>query len=177
MARDRFSLETLEIASPCGVPWEHMPGDDRTRFCPQCRKHVYNLAALSRAEAEDLLRRTEGRLCVRLFRRADGTVLTSDCPIGLRTLRRRLAWATAGAVVLFLAFFGRALGIPNPGRGQVGGSLREQLPRPVQVVLDWLDPPERTATMGAVCPVPPPAPAAAPGGANGQQPTPPADPM
>ena len=33
----------------------------------------------------------EGRLCVRFYTRADGTVLTQDCPVGLRAVRVKLA--------------------------------------------------------------------------------------
>jgi hypothetical protein len=75
-----------------------MTGDNRVRFCTECRLHVYNFAELTRTEAEDLLRTTEGRLCGRLYRRADGTVITKDCPVGLRAVRRRVAKiATAGS--------------------------------------------------------------------------------
>jgi hypothetical protein len=41
--------------------------------------NVYYLSALSRNEAEELINTREGNLCVRLYRRADGTVMTRDC--------------------------------------------------------------------------------------------------
>jgi hypothetical protein len=59
-----------------------MAGDDRVRFCGECRKNVYDLRGMRREEAEGLLRERGGDLCVRLYRRADGTVLTEDCPVG-----------------------------------------------------------------------------------------------
>jgi hypothetical protein len=68
-----------------------MTGDNRVRFCGHCQLNVYNISALSRIEAEKLITSTEGRLCARLFRRDDGTILTKDCPVGLRALRRRVA--------------------------------------------------------------------------------------
>ena len=75
-----------------------MVGDDRVRFCGQCAKNVHNLSALSRGEADALLREAQaveaartGAMCVRLYRRTDGTVLTADCPEGVRRKRRRLA--------------------------------------------------------------------------------------
>jgi hypothetical protein len=43
------------------------------------------------AEAERLVVEKEGRLCVRFHRRADGTVLTRDCPVGLRRWLARAA--------------------------------------------------------------------------------------
>ena len=83
-------LETVRIANPCPVSWDAMTGDDRVRFCEQCSLNVYNLSAMTRPEAERLITATEGRLCARFYRRADGTILTQNCPTGLRALKRRL---------------------------------------------------------------------------------------
>lgn len=74
-----------------------MKGDDRKRFCEQCNLHVYNIAEMTRREVASLVRITEGKFCGRIYRRADGTIITKDCPVGLRALRRRVA-KTAGAV-------------------------------------------------------------------------------
>ena len=106
MAKEAPVLEGLRVASPCEVPWETMKGDDRVRHCGACRLNVYNLSAMPRGEAEALVRDAEGRLCVRFFRRADGTVLTQDCPVGLEKVRRRLrrigsAVAATFAAILF----------------------------------------------------------------------------
>src|SRR5713226_576379 len=94
-SRDR--LDRLRIASPCPVGWEQMTGDDRVRFCEQCSLRVYNISAMTRSEAEALIANTEGRICARLYRRSDGTIITKDCPVGLRAIRRRVA-KVAGAV-------------------------------------------------------------------------------
>lgn len=86
-----------------------MYGNDRVRFCGQCSKNVYNLSALSREEAEDLIRRMEGHLCVRYYRRKDGTVITNNCPVGLRAIKEKYhsTKATIIKVVLtFLAYLG-----------------------------------------------------------------------
>jgi hypothetical protein len=87
-----------------------MIGDHRVRFCDHCQLNVYNIAELSRAEAEKLIASTEGRLCARLFRRADGTVLTKDCPVGLRALRRRVAKRTAAIFAAMVSLSGGAFG-------------------------------------------------------------------
>ena len=76
-------LEDIRIASPCDVPWESMQGDGRVRFCGQCRLNVYDLSGMTRAEGEALIAKglAAGKLpCVQLWRRADGTILTQDCP-------------------------------------------------------------------------------------------------
>jgi len=97
-------LDDVRVASPCTANWEEMAGDDRKRFCSHCRLHVYNLSAMKRDEAEQLVRDQAGRLCIRFYRRSDGTVLTRDCPVGLRALRQRflrgMAMATATVVSL-----------------------------------------------------------------------------
>jgi len=94
-------LDQIKIASPCSADWEQMAGDDRVRFCAECKKNVFNLSAMTRRDAEALLQKTNGDLCTRLYRRADGTVLTADCPVGLRVkiarIQRRVGWAVAGA--------------------------------------------------------------------------------
>ena len=93
-------IERIRIATPCPVSWEQMVGNDRVRFCEHCELNVYNLSSLSRREAEALLSSTEGRLCARLYRRHDGTVLTEDCPVALSRLRRRIAQTAAAVFAL-----------------------------------------------------------------------------
>lgn len=83
-----------------------MKGDDQVRFCEECRKNVYNLSALPREDAERLIRSRDGALCARLYRRADGTVLTADCPVGQRNLRERIALRFAAVLAAGLALFG-----------------------------------------------------------------------
>ena len=86
----------IAVASPCKVSWESMGGDERVRFCYRCSKHVYNLSAMTSEEAVSLVYEKEGELCARFYRRADGSVLTRDCPEGARTRsHRRLALAAA----------------------------------------------------------------------------------
>ena len=100
---DKFNLDEIKIASPCRARWEDMGGDDRARFCGQCQKHVYNFSAMTRGEVENLIREKEGRLCGRFYRRADGRVLTADCPSESRGRRNRLA--RLGSAVLAFLFF------------------------------------------------------------------------
>lgn len=100
-------LGNFRIASPCDASWEEMVGDDKSRFCGQCEKHVYNLPLLTPDELVDLIERTQGRFCGQLYARKDGTVLTDDCPVGLSAklarARRKRAVA-AGAAIAALCF-------------------------------------------------------------------------
>ncbi|HJX91453.1 MAG TPA: hypothetical protein VJ372_13215 [Pyrinomonadaceae bacterium] len=102
-------LDHVRIAAPCKAVWDNMFGDERVRFCGQCNLNVYNLSEMTKSDAELLVARTEGRLCVRFYRRTDGSILTRNCPEGLRALKRRLsrvASAVGTALVSFLAGLG-----------------------------------------------------------------------
>lgn len=92
MARFNNRLDHVRIAAPCKVDWDDMIGNERVRFCSQCSLNVFNLSSMTRADAESLIARTEGRLCVRFYRRSDGSIITKDCPIGLRAIRRRVSY-------------------------------------------------------------------------------------
>ena len=111
MATNPTNIDRLRIATPCPISWEQMTGDNRVRHCDHCDLNVYNISELSRIEAEALIASTEGRLCARLFRRADGTVLTKDCPVGLRAVRMRLSKRAA-------AMFAAIVGISSAAFGQ-----------------------------------------------------------
>src|SRR6195256_6092396 len=91
MARFRNTLDHVRIAAPCPADWDQMIGSERVRFCGQCSLNVYNLSGMTRSDAESLIARTEGRLCVRFYRRSDGSIITKDCPVGLRRLKARVA--------------------------------------------------------------------------------------
>jgi Carboxypeptidase regulatory-like domain len=103
-------LDRMRIASPCSVGWENMTGDERVRFCDQCNLHVYNISELTGAEINSLVANSEGRICARLYRRADGTVLTRDCPVGLRALRKRISRRAGAALTAILSLFSGVVG-------------------------------------------------------------------
>lgn len=105
-------LERIEIASPCKANWDEMSGDERMRMCSLCKLNVYNLSDMTKSEAEQFLEdkvQAGGRVCVKMYRRQDGTVLTDDCPVGLRKLRdaaRRAHKMVASVVALVLTAAG-----------------------------------------------------------------------
>ena len=81
-----------------------MNGDARVRFCNLCNLHVYNISEMNRAEIDQLITSTAGRLCARLYRRSDGTIITKDCPVGLRAFQRRMV-KRAGAICATIISF------------------------------------------------------------------------
>ena len=77
----RISLvQRVKIASPCHASWDQLEGGDRKRFCFQCRNHVYDFSKVTTIEVEELLKRES--VCGRIWKRADGHVITADCPVG-----------------------------------------------------------------------------------------------
>ncbi len=108
------NLSRVRVAAPCPADWDAMIGDERKRFCGECRMNVYNLSNMSRRDAEALVVNAEGRLCVRFYRRRDGSILTADCPNGVRAIKRRaslLARATLSSVLSFFAGVGVCNGL------------------------------------------------------------------
>jgi hypothetical protein len=98
-------LDRISVASPCSESWGEMVGDERVRYCLKCEKNVFNLSAMNRDEAEALLQqRAGGEVCVRYYQRADGTIMTQDCPVGVSKKRRKkVALAVAGAGAMAFA--------------------------------------------------------------------------
>jgi hypothetical protein len=144
-------LDRISIASPCSASWDDMVGDDRVRFCGKCEKNVYNFSSMQSAEAEALIKEHEGNLCVRLFRRQDGTVLTADCPVGVRKKRvRRLVVLAAGAgavTVSATTWLFAEQGKPMMGDVSVGGAALPVEPATLgSVAVEAPAPPSPTAT-------------------------------
>src|SRR5437868_3988059 len=96
-----------------------MSGDERVRFCSACEKNVHNLSALTRREAEGLLRASSGNLCARFIADADGGVLTLD---------RNIAWKRR-----VVAGFSAALALITPAVAQQSKAQTEliQIANPV----------------------------------------------
>jgi len=110
MNGQKFDVNSLRIASPCSVGWETMSGDERTRHCHLCSLNVYNVSALTPAEVENLILKREGRVCIRMYRRADGTVLTKDCPVGFRAIQKRAARFAGATLATILGLFSISFG-------------------------------------------------------------------
>jgi hypothetical protein len=132
MSKHTSQLDQVRVAAPCPADWGRMVGDERVRFCDQCSLHVYNLSGMTRQEAESLVTNTEGRLCIRFYRRADGTILTRNCPVGLRALKQRvsrIAGATLSAVLGFFAGVGLDLGVNRAATPTMMGAMAVPAPQ------------------------------------------------
>jgi hypothetical protein len=110
MTKQNFDVNRLRIASPCSVDWETMSGDERMRHCQLCRLNVYNISEMTEPEVRALFTESEGRVCARLYKRADGTVITKDCPVGFRAYQKRAARAAGAALAAILGLFSVSFG-------------------------------------------------------------------
>jgi hypothetical protein len=160
------TLDLVEIPIPCEVPWDSMPGDEQVRHCGQCKQNVYNVSSFTRAEA---LRLLNARACLRIYRRPDNTVLTSDCRERLRAARKKglLVFAGVALVILWAQICAQFVGLMGlkrlwGGRPTMGEPARVEMPIPVpgQIVptppaqppMMGVPPPPK---MGEVAPAPP----------------------
>ena len=153
MSRYESPLNNIRIASPCPANWDEMYGNDRKRFCGECKLNVYNLSGMTQEEAEDLIENSEGRLCVRFYRRTDGTVLTQNCPVGWAKVKQRARVFATAVFSMIVGLFSGLLFVSafsRPARIiEVGELTVEPSPTPT---------PRYEHTMGMVRPNPSPTP-------------------
>ena len=154
----------VRVAAPCSAGWENMVGTERVRFCGQCNLNVYNLSAMSKSDAERLVVETEGRLCIRYYQREDGTILTKNCPVGLRALKRRLSRVAGAAISAVFSFLAGVLAVTgwqvkspltNAAKGEAHRVI--EMPRESPVVMGNIAPREPTlghVVVGTMEPIP-----------------------
>src|SRR5262249_19630905 len=150
-------LGRIRVAAPCEAEWKWMHGNDRVRFCGRCDLNVFNLSAMTTEEAEDLIRRTDGRLYVRFYRRSDATILTKNCRVGLRAIRDKLTSTRTQIIAAILSLLGYL--------GLIGlyEFIDHELDRPIHSAMNyersgskgasWLENPGRGVVMGALRPI------------------------
>ena len=149
-------LENITIASPCPANWDAMYGNDRMRFCSECKLNVYNLSGMSREEAENLVMNAEGRLCVRFFRRKDGTIITQNCPVGWARVKARAKVYVTAVFSLMMTLFGGLFIVSlftRQSRQVVGNLVVKPTPTPtpnIEVLTGAIAPNSNAATMSDV---------------------------
>jgi hypothetical protein len=127
-------LDRLVVKTPCHEDWNAMTGDDRARLCAKCNKTVFDLSAMSQDEAETFLADNldDENPCVRLYRRPDGTVLTTECARGAKVRHGRRVGAAAAATACALAGVTALAGsvkLPNGHNLPLASRSRVEVPR------------------------------------------------
>ena len=110
-------LDVIRIEEPCSRDWDRMTGDERVRYCEGCRKHVHNLSAMTRDEAEQLVCEQAAELCVRYEQTPSGGVQTLEYArrISRRTWMFWTVFGTLGAAATAAAqLFMRPAAAPAP---------------------------------------------------------------
>lgn len=88
MSERSYSLDIVQVATPCHEDWDTMQGDDRKRFCDHCEKYVHNLSAMTRDEAQAFVDANPTDICIRMYHDAEGHVLTANPLTGTTTIRQ-----------------------------------------------------------------------------------------
>lgn len=136
-----INIQDVRIASPCPADWSKMRGDDRVRHCAECNLNVYNFSAMTAPEVESLLAQRQGtRLCARIYRRADGTMLVQDCPRGVRAVVWRVSRAAAAALAAVMSLnsaWGQTDTKPKAQKCEVSGQPERH---EAALALDIVDP-------------------------------------
>jgi hypothetical protein len=126
-------VDNLRIASPCDASWADMSGDAQSRFCGACEKNVYDLTTMEPDDIVSLIEATEGKFCGRLYKRADGTVLTEDCPVGLARVLRKAKRRTYQAAAFALTLIGSAASLA------LYGTIDCAEVKPVQALINTIE--------------------------------------
>jgi carboxypeptidase family protein len=112
-------MPAFRIATPCSASWAEMQGNNKVRHCRQCELDVYNFSAMTSLEINQIVAARTGRLCARFYQRPDGTMLTENCPAGIRAgfLRGSTMAAALAALVTIPSAKARAVapqsGLPS----------------------------------------------------------------
>ena len=160
-------LRKVRVAKPCRASWEKMSGDDRVRHCTDCRLNVYNFLNMTGIEISNLLKLSEGRVCGRFYQRPDGTMITSDCPLGEAPARVSKIPLLAAAVMLFAMIGAAATRVKKPEESTAfpvyNASIEQARDWPLVGKLVDMVFPRPQVVMGVIaCPPPPSVPSKSP---------------
>ncbi|HEU0178713.1 MAG TPA: carboxypeptidase-like regulatory domain-containing protein [Blastocatellia bacterium] len=91
MSVKKRRLDQLQIVSPCSTDWDQMSGDEKKRFCAECDKFVYDFSQMTRQQVEAIVSIHRGRMCARITRLPDGSLLTLETPPVHPVVTRRVS--------------------------------------------------------------------------------------
>ena len=92
---------------------------------------------MNESEVERIIASQQGRLCARFYRRSDGTILTQNCPAGVRATLRR---ATRVAAAAFTAVMTAVPALSGTAPGKRCIPLLQIQPAQVGLALEVVDP-------------------------------------
>jgi hypothetical protein len=84
-----------------------MSGDEKKRFCSECDKFVYDFSQMTRRQVEAIVSIHQGRMCARITRRPDGSLVTQEAPPAHPIVARRASPVVNATLAAILG-----LGVP-----------------------------------------------------------------
>lgn len=104
-----------------------MTGNSQVRHCAQCDRDVYNFTEMTTAQIERVIAAANrGRVCGRLYERADGTILTRDCPVGARARIRKVTRRISALLAAAMSFACTARAFPQQDGSTLGDVMIAQ---------------------------------------------------
>ena len=136
---DRLGLDRVfTLETPCREDWNAMVGSAHVRRCSACDRDVFDLSDMTQAEIDTLLAAHGAPPCVRMTRRADGTLVTKDaCPPQPSRVAAGVAFGVATAVVA-------------AGAALAAGEAISHRARPAQIPVTDYAPIEPSHVMGGL---------------------------
>jgi hypothetical protein len=101
-----------------------MVGDERVRYCPDCKLDVYNFSTMSDEDVERIVSRREQQLCARVRQRPDGTVMTRNSSVSFSVVMQRISRAASIALAAAISVAPAMAGPPRRTPGQISISSR-----------------------------------------------------
>lgn len=104
-------LQQIKIEAPCPKDWEQMEGTDARRFCDHCQMQVHNFSELHPEEIQAVMISGE-RVCARMTRRSDGSLVTKstqtvDQPMTRRGWLEKLSTVATAAMGILMIGCGK----------------------------------------------------------------------
>src|ERR1700675_2336381 len=133
----------LRTGSPCPADWDRMVGNERVRYCPECKLDVYNFSSMTDEDVRQIVSGRQQRLCARVRQGPDGTVMPRSSSLRFSIVIRRISRVSRIALTAAISV-GPALG--RPPHGTTEQKLFPIQQRPTGLALAVVD------TNGAVIP-------------------------
>lgn len=122
-------LNSIDVKSPCSESWDEMFGNDEVLFCSHCAKDVHNISAMNRADAEKLVKKSNGGLCVRYVKTPQGELVNAPPKLATNTRRATIA-ASVLATTLSLSTIAYSQGgIRPPEKDKTTQSTKDKSPK------------------------------------------------
>jgi hypothetical protein len=88
-----------------------MVGNERVRYCPECKLDVYDFSSMSDEDVRQVVSGRQQRLCARVRQRPDGTVMPRNSSLRFSIVMRRISRVSRIALTAAISV-GPALGRP-----------------------------------------------------------------